>query len=75
MKICFVRYFFQSPDPPECGNRIVESIWGEECDCGKTYEQCDDPCCYPFMISEEVNFLGKMSGSENETFYRILFYL
>ncbi len=34
-----------------CGNKIVEE--GEECDCGFTYEECDEQCCYPRQISEK----------------------
>ena len=32
-----------------CGNHIVEP--GEECDCGMNQTICDDPCCYPAIIS------------------------
>ena len=45
------------PDPPEpppdpvCGNQIVEDE--EECDCGLTYSECSDPCCYPATLTEE----------------------
>ncbi|OXA56052.1 Disintegrin and metalloproteinase domain-containing protein 10 [Folsomia candida] len=34
-----------------CGNKIVEE--GEECDCGFTYEECEEQCCYPRQISEK----------------------
>eukprot|EP00092_Neocalanus_flemingeri_P004719 GFUD01005084.1.p1 GENE.GFUD01005084.1~~GFUD01005084.1.p1 ORF type:complete len:416 (-),score=117.14 GFUD01005084.1:751-1998(-) len=43
------------PEPPEepvCGDLKVEEPF-EECDCGPTYEQCNDPCCYPASISQE----------------------
>lgn len=32
-----------------CGNGIVEP--GEQCDCGYDEWQCNDPCCYPAVIS------------------------
>nr|CAG4648533.1 EOG090X02I4 [Polyphemus pediculus] len=33
-----------------CGNKIVED--GEECDCGYDYEECEEKCCYPRVVSE-----------------------
>ena len=33
-----------------CGNGLVEA--GEECDCGEEEVRCDDPCCYPAIISQ-----------------------
>ena len=45
----------QKPEDPECGNHKVEELSGEECDCGKIYEECDDPCCYPLNITIEVS--------------------
>ena len=45
------------PGPPECGNLKVEDLSDEECDCGKTHEECDDPCCYPLNITPEVSLL------------------
>ena len=32
-----------------CGNEIVEE--GEDCDCGMDHIVCNDPCCYPAIIS------------------------
>ena len=43
------------PEPPEepvCGNKKLEEP-NEECDCGATKEECDDPCCYPALLTEE----------------------
>ena len=41
----------ESPmDVSLCGNHIVEP--GEECDCGMNATLCDDPCCYPAIISD-----------------------
>lgn len=42
----------EAPEEPICGNKIVEDPI-EECDCGFDYEHCDDPCCYPAVISED----------------------
>ena len=44
----------ETPDPPEpvCGDKKVEEP-GEECDCGMSWEECEDPCCYPATITEE----------------------
>ena len=25
---------------------------GEECDCGKSWSECEDPCCYPATLTE-----------------------
>ena len=33
-----------------CGNGLVED--GEECDCGLNATECNDPCCYPAIISD-----------------------
>ena len=41
------------PEPPVCGNKVLEPFAQEECDCGRTSEECDDPCCYPLMISPQ----------------------
>ena len=32
-----------------CGNGVLEP--GEQCDCGRDELACDDPCCYPAIIS------------------------
>ena len=45
----------QPPEPPVCGNKIVETVAQEECDCGRTYEECDDPCCYPSVILQQAS--------------------
>jgi len=42
----------EPPEEPECGDRIVEELF-EECDCGYTYQECADPCCYPATVTEE----------------------
>ena len=44
----------ETPDPPEplCGDKKVEEPV-EECDCGNTWEDCDDPCCYPANLTPE----------------------
>jgi hypothetical protein len=42
----------EPPEPPVCGNKKLEEPQ-EECDCGKTKEECDDPCCYPAILTEE----------------------
>lgn len=34
-----------------CGNGKIEG--DEECDCGLSYESCQDPCCYAAQISSE----------------------
>jgi len=41
------------PPPPEplCGDLKVEEP-AEECDCGNDYLECEDPCCYPAVISQ-----------------------
>ena len=26
---------------------------GEECDCGPSWEECEDPCCYPATLLDE----------------------
>lgn len=41
----------EPPPDPECGDLKVEEPW-EECDCGRDYKQCQDPCCYPALISQ-----------------------
>merc|ERR1712002_613472 len=41
----------EPPKPPECGNVIVED--NEECDCGMSHSECDDPCCYPAQLTED----------------------
>ena len=55
MIVTIILFLFQIPDPPECGNLKVEALSDEECDCGKTHEECDDPCCYPLNITPEVS--------------------
>ena len=42
------------PDPPEpvCGDKKVDEP-GEECDCGKDWAECEDPCCYPATLTKE----------------------
>ena len=57
MIVTTILLFWQIPDPPECGNLKVEDLSDEECDCGKTHEECDDPCCYPLNITPEVILL------------------
>ena len=41
-----------APEPPEpvCGDKKVDEP-GEECDCGKDWADCEDPCCYPANIT------------------------
>lgn len=39
------------PPEPECGDLKVEEPF-EECDCGKDYLECEDPCCYPAVLSQ-----------------------
>ena len=41
----------EHPPEPECGDLKVEEPY-EECDCGHDYKQCQDPCCYPAIISQ-----------------------
>jgi len=41
----------EPPVEPECGDLEVAEPY-EECDCGKDYLQCEDPCCYPAVISD-----------------------
>ena len=36
----------QQIDAPFCGDYIVNTEEGEECDCGGV-DTCDDPCCHP----------------------------
>ncbi|XP_063727641.1 zinc metalloproteinase-disintegrin-like bothrojarin-4 [Symsagittifera roscoffensis] len=36
----------QHIDAPFCGDYIVNTEEGEECDCGGV-DTCDDPCCHP----------------------------
>jgi len=38
-------------DPSFCGNSKVEE--GEECDCGLDPRDCNDPCCYPGLLTDE----------------------
>lgn len=41
----------EPPPEPECGDlEVAEGV--EECDCGKDYVQCQDPCCYPAVVSQ-----------------------
>jgi len=42
----------EPPEEPKCGDFEVAEP-SEECDCGRTYEECTDPCCYPAVISED----------------------
>ena len=44
----------ETPEPPEpvCGDKEVSEP-GEECDCGQTWAECSDPCCYPATLTEE----------------------
>ena len=39
------------PDPPEpvCGDHVVDD--SEDCDCGMTWADCEDPCCYPATLT------------------------
>jgi len=48
----------EPPEPPVCGNKELEEP-NEECDCGKTKEECDDPCCYPAILTEDDFRLNK----------------
>lgn len=41
----------EPPPEPECGDLEVQDPL-EECDCGKDYLECEDPCCYPAVISQ-----------------------
>jgi len=41
----------EPPPEPECGDLKVAEVL-EECDCGKDYLECQDPCCYPAVISQ-----------------------
>ena len=41
----------EPPPEPECGDLKVEEPY-EECDCGHDYKQCQDPCCYPAIVSQ-----------------------
>jgi len=44
----------EAPEPPEpeCGDKEVSEP-GEECDCGPSWEECEDPCCYPASLTKE----------------------
>ena len=42
----------EPPEPPVCGNKKLEEP-NEECDCGATIEECDNPCCYPAIPTKE----------------------
>jgi len=51
----------EPPPEPECGDLEVQDPH-EECDCGMDYFQCQDPCCYPAVISDydrELNASAK----------------
>lgn len=47
----FVMYYLLATNGTFCGNKIVEE--GEECDCGFTYEECEESCCYPRQVNED----------------------
>ena len=48
----------QQIDAPFCGDYIVNTEEGEECDCGGV-DTCNDPCCHPdnctLVPGSEVN--------------------
>merc|ERR1712123_376530 len=58
----------EPPPEPECGDLKVEEPW-EECDCGYDYKQCQDPCCYPALISQaDLQFNSSAKAcTRNET--------
>ena len=45
-----------SPVTALCGNYILEP--GEECDCGPTFEDCNDACCYAAHIGPADRLLN-----------------
>lgn len=54
------RNCFNASSDAFCGNKIVEA--GEECDCGYDDNECNDPCCYPRIISVRDRSENRSAG-------------